>query len=181
MVWLVGYISDFPCVIILAGVAGAGKTIVGKLLASDLCWDFYDGNNLHPPDNIRKMASGQPLSDADRWPWLRSVRDVVDQAIAKKAPAVVECSALRNVYRQYLLKNRKKVSLIFLKVPYVVAYERLARRKGHFFKKELAQSQFDVLEEPPSEDSVDATRPPIEVVAEIKRKLCLIKSGGSRR
>src|SRR6266705_4797413 len=101
-------------IVIVAGVSGSGKTTVGELLASRLSWPFTDGDSLHPKSNVAKMASGIPLTDADRMPWLRAIGAWIDGQSALGLPGIVACSALRRRYRAELLDGRADVSMAFL-------------------------------------------------------------------
>ncbi len=137
-------------IVIVAGVSGSGKTTVGSLLASELGWPYTDGDSLHPPANVAKMASGQPLTDADRAPWLAAVGSWVDGQIARGASGIVACSALKRQYRRTLLDQRPGAVVAFLLIDYEVAASRLAARRGHFFDPELLGSQFADLEPRPA-------------------------------
>src|ERR1700722_10873341 len=90
-------------ILIVAGVAGSGKTTVGALLAGQLHWRFADADTFHPAANIAKMHAGIPLTDEDRQPWLRAVSDWIDARVAAGEPAVITCSALKRAYRDELL------------------------------------------------------------------------------
>jgi gluconokinase len=142
-------------IVIVAGVSGSGKTTVGALLAGRLHWRFADGDDFHPAANIEKMRAGVPLTDADRWPWLRAIAAWMDERIARDEPAVVTCSALKRSYRDILLDGRPEARLVFLMVDREVLAKRLAARHGHFFRAELLSSQLDTLEPPqPDEQAV---------------------------
>jgi gluconokinase len=142
-------------IIIVAGVSGSGKTTVGAMLAGRLRWRFADGDDFHPAANIEKMRAGVPLTDADRWPWLRAIAAWMDERIARDESAVVACSALKRSYRDVLLDGRPDVRLVFLMVDREVLSKRLAARHGHFFNAELLSSQLDTLEPPqPDEHAV---------------------------
>lgn len=138
--------SPTPRVLVMMGVAGAGKSTVGRLVAERLGWPFVEGDDLHPPANVAKMAAGQPLTDADRAPWLEAVAARIDAWIAAGEGGVVTCSALKRAYRDRL--RRPEVLFVFLEAPLAVAAERLAARRGHFMPASLAQSQFDALQPP---------------------------------
>src|SRR5271167_1992705 len=90
-------------VVVMMGVAGSGKTTVGKLLASQLAWTFADGDDYHSAANVEKMRSGIPLTDADRVPWLEALRSLIASWIAEGTNAVLACSALKCAYREHLL------------------------------------------------------------------------------
>ncbi len=89
-------------IIVVMGVAGVGKTTVGTLLAAQLGWKFADADTYHSPENIKKMASGIPLTDADRAPWLRALRETIQSWIANRQNVILACSALKESYREYL-------------------------------------------------------------------------------
>lgn len=153
-------------IIVVMGVAGSGKTTVGRALADRLGIEFEDGDSLHPPENIEKMARGEPLTDADRRPWLTRLEAWMDAQLAQDTSGVLACSGLRRSYRDELRAGRP-VELAFLDVNREVAAQRLRTRAGHFFREDLLTSQFATLEPPqPGEDVriVDATLPVDEVV-----------------
>ena len=102
-------------VIILIGVAGSGKTTVGRILAARLGCEFHDGDDLHPPRNREKMSRGIALTDDDRLPWLYAVRDLVQRCLAENRCAVIACSALKQAYRDLLIVDAAKVKLVYLK------------------------------------------------------------------
>ncbi len=137
-----------PRFLIVMGVSGSGKTTVGKLLAARLGWDFYDADDFHPPANIAKMAGGIPLNDADRVPWLDSLRELISNSLRASHPGVLACSALKERYRQTLLAGNPGAQIIYLKGSYDLILARLAARAGHYMRPEMLQSQFDTLEEP---------------------------------
>lgn len=156
-------------IIVVLGVAGSGKTTVGQSLAERLGVAFEDGDSLHPPENLEKMVRGEPLTDADRKPWLRRIEGWMDGLLADGASGVLACSGLRRAYRDELRKGRP-VRQAFLRVSREVAAARLRSRTGHFFREDLLASQFAALEEPqPDEDVrvVDATLPVDAVVDQL--------------
>jgi gluconokinase len=157
-------------VVIITGVAGAGKTTVGALLARELGWQFHDGDALHPAANIEKMRRGEPLDDADRAPWLAAVRAVIENAVARGDNVIVACSALKESYRA-ALRVGLDVVFVYLKIDPALAKERLARRAGHFMNPILMQSQFDALEEPATALEVDASAPAAEIIKTIRARL----------
>jgi gluconokinase len=151
-------------VIILFGVAGAGKTVIGRLLAAQLGWQFYDADDFHPPANIEKMTKGIPLTDEDRWPWLERLRALTGTCLDKGEHAVLACSALKESYRQRLQRGAD-VKFVYLKGDYALIAARLKQRQGHFMNAELLRSQFDTLEEPAGDVLIVDVRPSPDVVA----------------
>jgi len=141
-------------IVIVAGVSGSGKTTVGAMLAGHLHWAFADGDDFHPAANIEKMRSGVPLTDADRWPWLRAIAAWMDERIAQDEPAVIPCSALKRSYRDILLAGRPEARLVFLAVDREVLATRLAARHAHFFPAQLLNSQLDALEPPAPDENM---------------------------
>src|SRR5271156_2687803 len=160
-------------VIILIGVAGSGKTTVGRILAVRLGCEFYDADDLHPPQNREKMSRGIALSDEDRLPWLHAVRDLVLRCLIESRDAVIACSALKQTYRDLLVVDSAKVRLVYLKGSQAQIAERLAQRAGHFFDQRLLQSQFDTLEEPTDATVVDISESPESIVDAIRARLSL--------
>jgi gluconokinase len=144
-----------PVILIVAGVAGSGKTTVGALLAGRLRWRFADADTFHPEANVAKMRAGVPLTDADRGPWLHAITNWMDERIAAGQSAVITCSALKRVYRDDLLSGRPMATMIFLQVSRKVLEERLLTRPNHFFPEKLLDSQLAALEPPaPDEEQV---------------------------
>jgi len=135
-------------VIIISGVSGSGKSTVGRALADVLGWRFFDGDEFHPPSNVAKMASGTPLSDADRIPWLDRLHDLIAQSLARGKPAVLACSALKQAYRDRLLAGNEGVSLVYLRGDYELIWRRMRDRQDHYMGAEMLRGQFDELEEP---------------------------------
>jgi gluconokinase len=154
------------------GTAGSGKTTIGELLASQLVWDFFDGDSFHSPANIEKMSRGVPLTDDDRVPWLNSIREAMLQWDAQGRNVVLACSALKRSYRERLQIN-SNVKLVYLKGSFELLRARLHARKGHYAGEQLLASQFADLEEPTDAITVDVARSPEEIVAEIRKQLAL--------
>lgn len=145
------------------GVAGSGKSTLGRLAAQALGWEFYDGDDFHPPENVARMAAGQPLSDRERWPWLERLRQLVDERLAEGRSAILACSALKAVYRQKLGVGKPGVRLAYLRGDYALILQRLQQRQGHFMRPEMLRSQFADLEEPdPGEAQVIEVSEPLE-------------------
>jgi gluconokinase len=159
-------------IILLIGPAGSGKTTVGELLAAQLGWKFADGDSFHAAANIEKMSRGVPLSDDDRQPWLNSLRDEMLQWEAQRQNVVLACSALKRRYRE-LLRISAGVKIVYLKGTYELLLARLLSRKGHYAGEQLLASQFTDLEEPADALTIDASRSPEEIVAEIRKQLAL--------
>jgi gluconokinase len=153
-------------VIILMGVSGSGKSTVGVRLAQRLKREFAEGDSFHPPANVIKMASGIPLDDQDRDPWLDAMGVWLDDELASGRRAVLACSALKRAYRDRL--RRPGVRFVYLKVPEQELQRRTKRRTGHFMPASLLESQLADLEPPANEQdaiTVDATNPDASVDA----------------
>jgi len=156
------------------GVSGSGKTTVAKRLAAAERWSMLEGDSFHPPANVAKMAAGHPLTDEDRWPWLRAIAAAIDADLARGESAVVACSALRRAYRDILIGGRKDVRLVYLKGSKALIAERMKARKHHFMPPALLDSQFATLEEPgPDENpiTVSIDGAPDEIAGRIKEQL----------
>jgi gluconokinase len=160
-------------VIILIGVAGSGKTTVGRILAASLGCEFHDGDDLHPPSNREKMHRGIALTDEDRLPWLHALRDLVQRCLNENRCAIIACSALKQSYRDLLIVDPARVKLVYLKGSKELITQRLAHRAGHFFDPRLLQSQFDTLEEPADAIVVDISKTPEQIADEIRVRLDL--------
>ena len=137
--------EDNHPVIVTMGVSGSGKTTAGRALAERLGVPYADADDFHPVSNIAKMASGTPLTDEDRWPWL----EAVGRWLGSHQPTggVMGCSALRVVYRDVLRKHAPGVLFIHLEGERSVVVDRVAERSGHFMPAELVDSQYTTLEE----------------------------------
>ncbi len=151
-----------PCALVVMGVSGSGKSTIAERLAARLGWRYVDGDLFHPPANVAKMSAGHPLTDEDRWPWLRAIAAEIDRLAAAGERAVVACSALKRAYRDILVHGRDDVRIVFLDGTKDLIARRLAARKGHFMPPGLLDSQFKTLEPPlPSERpiivSIDAS------------------------
>lgn len=136
-------------IVVIFGVAGVGKTTVGKMLAEDCGWKFYDADDFHPAANIEKMHAGQPLGDKDRRPWLEQLRELIEQCVTQNENAVLACSALKKKYRDELRVNRD-VKFVFLRGERDRVIRQLKNRRGHYFDPRLLETQFADLEEPKS-------------------------------
>ena len=160
---------------VIAGVSGVGKSTVGRLLAQELRWDFYEADDFHPAANIEKMKEGIPLSDEDRWPWLERLRQLIERCLAAQKNAIIACSALKRVYRDRL-RVAEGVRFVFLCATRARVAEQLQQRRGHFMPAALLDSQFADLEEPQPEEHaliVDLEGSPRDLADLIKTKLSL--------
>jgi gluconokinase len=146
-------------ILVVAGVAGCGKTTVGQQLAGRLGWAFADADAFHPAANIAKMRAGIPLTDADRKPWLAAITSWMDDIIASGQSAVLACSALKRAYRDELLGGRPDAVMVFLMISEEQDETRVLARKDHFFGEPLLASQYATLESPePGESRVYAVQ-----------------------
>jgi gluconokinase len=161
-------------VILLMGVSGSGKTTVGQLLASQLRWEFADGDDYHPAANVEKMRNGIPLTDADRAPWLETLRALIAGWIAARKNAVLACSALKGVYRESL-QIGPEVQVVYLRGTPQLLRQRLRTRVGHFMTERMLESQLAALEAPEDAVVVDVDWAPARIVAEILARLGLKK------
>lgn len=170
-------IGKMPCVLVVMGVSGSGKSTIADRLAHRLDWDFEDGDIFHPASNVAKMSAGQPLTDEDRWPWLQAIADEIDRACEAGERTIIACSALKRAYRDILVHGRDDVRIVFLNGALELIAGRLAARKGHFMPPGLLASQFRTLEPPAKSEnpvmvSIDA---PVEtIVDDIISRLGLI-------
>ena len=149
------------------GVAGSGKTTVGRKVAAVLGWPYFEADDFHPATNIAKMSQGQPLNDSDRAPWLTSIRAKMNECRAAGQSAVFTCSALKERYRSLLGVGAAHVRLVHLTGDMPTLLARLAQRQGHYMKPEMLQSQLDALEPPAAALTIDVKLPPEEIVQQI--------------
>lgn len=171
-----------PTVLVLMGVSGSGKTTVAAILASRLGWPLEEGDALHPQANIEKMAAGQPLMDADRWPWLAKVADWIAERLDAGENGVITCSALKRSYRDLINRRGSGLIFVFLAGSKSTVAARLEARHGHFMRASLLDSQFSDLEEPATDEPalrVDTGPPPAEIAERIMEDLGL--AGRSQR
>lgn len=139
-------------VFILMGVSGCGKSAVAKQAAYDLNAAFLDGDFLHPKSNILKMRSGKPLNDEDRMPWLTLISNAAFAMSNVNEISIIICSSLKRKYRDIIRGENENIHFIYLKGSFDVIADRLAKRKGHYQKTGMLQSQFDALEEPTADE-----------------------------
>jgi gluconokinase len=139
-------------IIIVMGVSSSGKSTVGQSIGRRLHAPFLDGDGYHPPANVEKMRSGIPLTDEDRWPWLASLAQALHEAAEKKGAAVGACSALKRVYRDYLIEQAgEPILFVYLGGSRDIIAERMARRQHEYMPASLLDSQFATLEVPDPE------------------------------
>ena len=161
-------------VLVIMGVAGCGKSTVAALLAGQLGWDFQEGDDLHSAENVEKMASGQPLTDDDRWPWLDAVASWIREHDFAGIPGLVTCSALKRAYRDRLCAPR--VVFVYLAGDHGEIRNRLSARINHYMPPALLESQLAWLEPPAADEravTIGAAARPAEISAEIIRRLGL--------
>jgi gluconokinase len=157
-------------IIVLMGVTGAGKTTIGRLLAEELSWTFYDGDDFHSQSNVEKMRRGEPLTDDDRVAWLDSLEELIREKLRSQTNIVLACSALKASYRSRLLIDAQ-VRLVYLKGTRSLIERRLDERRGHYMNPSLIESQFAILEEPERAIVLDAADSPEHVVGWIRESL----------
>ncbi|EKO3860097.1 gluconokinase [Vibrio harveyi] len=163
--------------VVVMGVCASGKTTIGEHLAKKLGRKFIDGDDLHPRANIQKMASGQPLNDDDRKPWLERIRDAAYSLESKNEHGIIVCSALKKIYRDQIREGNENLTFLFLDGSKELILERMRARQGHFMKENMVNSQFETLERPEDESrtifvSIDAT---IEDVVSSAAELILVQ------
>jgi gluconokinase len=162
------------CAIIVMGVSGSGKSTIGERLADRLGWTYEDGDSYHPPGNVAKMHAGHPLTDDDRWPWLKAIADAIDRETAAGQRMVIACSALKRAYRDVIVHGRDDVRIVYLKGSRELIARRLKARKGHFMPPDLLDSQFATLQEPTANEGaivVDIDASIEAIVDDIMRRL----------
>ena len=168
--------------IIVMGVSGSGKSTIAAALAEHIGFDCQDGDAYHPASNVAKMQGGIPLTDDDRWPWLKAIADDIDRRATASHPFVVSCSALKRAYRDVLVHGRPDVRLVYLKGTRDLIAERLTLRKGHFMPPSLLDSQFATIEEPMPDENVvvvDIDAPVERIVTAIADRLQISPQPGS--
>ncbi len=156
------------------GVSGAGKTVVGTLLADALAVPFLEGDALHPPENVRRMAQGIPLTDDDRRGWLQAIADRIAEARGTSSGLVVACSALKRAYRDVLRGADRELRFVHLTGDAGVIRQRMGQRVGHYMPASLLDSQLATLEVPGFDEhawTFDVTGAPPSIVAHIVERL----------
>jgi carbohydrate kinase (thermoresistant glucokinase family) len=141
-----------PFILVVMGVSGAGKSTLATALAEALKVPFQEGDALHPPANVAKMAAGEPLSDEDRAPWLARIREWIDTQLAQGRSGIIACSALKRAYRDRLRADRTNVVVVYIDGDADLIRQRLSARRGHFMPARLLASQFATLEPPTADE-----------------------------
>ncbi len=153
--------------IVVMGVSGSGKTTIGQLLGQRLGLEYRDGDDLHPQENIDKMAQGTPLNDDDRWPWLRLIGQwLVDHPEG----GIIGCSALKRSYRDLIRESDPEVVFVHVHGSPELLAKRMEERPGHFMPPSLLQSQLDTLEPLGTDEKgrvFDIAQTPDELVDEV--------------
>ncbi len=162
-------------IIVMIGVSGAGKSTVGQLLAAELQCAFLEGDSLHSPANIEKMAHGIPLTDADRAPWLAAIHSRIVECFQRGENLVVACSALKQKYRDVLARG-VNIAWVYLKGSREVILPRLQSRQHHYMKARMLASQFADLEEPTDAVVIDVSVAPPVAVQQILHQLSLARA-----
>jgi gluconokinase/6-phosphogluconolactonase len=167
--------NDDLTAVVVMGVSGAGKSTVAQQLARRLGWSFAEGDALHPVPNVAKMASGEPLTDADRAPWLAAVAQVIGAWRSRGEHGVITCSALKRAYRRQIIGDHRDVRLVYLEGSRDLIADRMAGRHGHFMPASLLDSQFAALDSPAADENpitVGVDRPVPEIVESILGFMC---------
>lgn len=145
--------ASSPAAVVVMGVCGCGKSTVGQGIAQALGIPFLEGDTFHPAANVAKMAAGIPLDDADRWPWLDRLGEVLGRTAREKGGAVAACSALKRIYRDYLrAAAAMPLRLVCLVGSRELIAGRMAARTGHYMPLGLLDSQLAILELPASDE-----------------------------
>ncbi|HEY4246844.1 MAG TPA: gluconokinase [Lacunisphaera sp.] len=163
--------SPHSRIVLIMGVAGSGKTTVGRMLAAQLDWPYFEADDFHSAANKTKMGHGIPLDDDDRAPWLVAIRQRIDECVAGHQSAVFSCSALKESYRHILMDRVPSISLVYLAGDPATLLARMRGRSGHYMKPDMLQSQLATLEVPHDALNLDITQPPETIVAEIRESL----------
>ena len=158
---------------VVMGVAGSGKSLIGARLARELHVEFVEGDDLHPPENVRRMAAGIPLTDDDRKGWLMAIAARLREAQREGVGLVASCSALKRSYRDLLRSGAATLQFVYLAGSRALLAERMANRRGHFMPPSLLESQLAILEEPSPDEHAwvcDIRQAPDAIVADLVRR-----------
>jgi carbohydrate kinase (thermoresistant glucokinase family) len=158
-------------ILVIIGPMGCGKTTIGLMLASRLGWDFEDGDDYHPPENVEKMRAGIALDDNDRQGWLNTLRTRIDGRVERSEHLILACSALKRIYRQILGINQSTVISVYLKGTVELLEERLRSRHHQYMNNALLTSQVQTMEEPQGGIIVDIDQRPESICSEIIEQL----------
>lgn len=158
-------------IIVIFGPMGCGKTTIGKNLATELGWPFYDADDYHPDANKKKMAEGSPLDDSDREPWLGTLHQIIQTHLTAENDMILACSALKKKYRKMLGIDQQQVFSVFLDGSYGLLEKRISARSHEFMVQDLLQSQLDTLERPETGLTVDIAGTPEHICQTIKDAL----------
>ncbi|MDP1581012.1 MAG: gluconokinase [Candidatus Didemnitutus sp.] len=154
-------------ILLITGVAGSGKSTIGQTAAITLGWPYFEADDFHSVANKAKMASGTPLNDTDRAPWLAAIRAKIDEVRAADQCAVFTCSALKESYRHVLMHNAPEVVLVYLSGDFDTIAQRVGQRAGHYMKSDMVRSQFAALEPPQGALTLDVAQTPEALVAQV--------------
>ena len=159
---------------VIMGVCGAGKSLIGTKLARELDIEFVEGDDLHPPENVKRMAAGIPLTDDDRHGWLIAIAERLREARRAGVGLIVSCSALKRSYRDLLRSaGDAHVRFVYLAGSRALIAERMAKRRGHFMPPSLLESQLSILEDPSPDERAwvcDISESPDAIVADLVRR-----------
>jgi carbohydrate kinase (thermoresistant glucokinase family) len=170
--------SEAARIIVVMGVSSSGKSTIGSRLAAVLDAPFLDGDGYHPPANVEKMRAGTPLTDIDRWPWLKRLAEALREAAERDGTAIGACSALRRTYRDYLTKVAgEPILFIYLKGDKETIARRIAKRVHEYMPASLLDSQFATLEEPQPDENFIATPVDEPIETMVARLVAAIRPG----
>ena len=172
--------SSQSIVVLIMGVCGSGKTVVGEMLAKKLGFEFADSDKYHSAANKAKMQSGIPLNDDDRYSWLMALSQVLDGWLAEGKNGILACSALKERYRDMLINQPERSHVLFLNGSYELIASRLQERQHEFMNPNLLRSQFDTLEEPKNAINLDISGTPEQIVESACQKLAAAEKNKGR-
>lgn len=161
-------------IIVVMGVSACGKSTIGQDLAMALGVEFLEGDDFHPKYNVTLMSTGTALTDRERLPWLQILQSELAAHERRNQSVVLSCSSLKRSYRELLASGSKRVLFVYLRISREQIYQRQAARKNHFMSTTLADSQFEALEEPSSDENhidIDASQPEEQIIEQILSKL----------
>jgi len=168
---MVNSLRTHPFALVLMGVSGSGKTVIGERLSQILGSPFFDGDDYHPEGNIAKMAAGIPLNDQDRIPWLRILHNIISDHLQDGCSLILACSALKQSYRDLLADGNEGTIFVHLKGDFDLIFQRMRVREEHYMKASMLRSQFEALEEPPDAIVIDVNQDVEAIAAEILERL----------